>query len=215
MQKKLHNNGFSLIELLVIISIIGLLSASVMVTLGSARQKSRDAKRLADIRQIINALELYFADNYAYPDQAYAGGEPLSTSMGYTVKPENLDDLDEGSGTEIVEVDPSVSGEGEVLSTAAPPLVAIIPGSHPTEWRNYLEFWFTAPTPPDGGCDSGPATDITESTNQYTYWGRSKNDSSALLDNPQFYQVTFCLGATVGGVPAGELKATPAGIVPN
>lgn len=67
---KLRNKeqkGFTLIELLVVIAIIGLLASVVLLALNSARQKSRDAKRLADVRQIASALELYFNDNNTYP----------------------------------------------------------------------------------------------------------------------------------------------------
>jgi len=61
------NKGFTLIELLVVIAIIGLLSTLAVVALNSARQKSRDSKRVADIKQIQTALELYFADQNLYP----------------------------------------------------------------------------------------------------------------------------------------------------
>ncbi len=59
--------GFTLIELLVVISIIGLLSTLAVVALNDARTKSRDAKRVSDIKQIQTALELYYADNNKYP----------------------------------------------------------------------------------------------------------------------------------------------------
>ncbi len=65
--KKTLQKGFTLIELLVVIAIIGILSAVVLVSLNSARAKSRDARRLADVRQIMTALELYYNDNNAYP----------------------------------------------------------------------------------------------------------------------------------------------------
>ncbi|MFH1046668.1 MAG: type II secretion system protein [Patescibacteria group bacterium] len=61
------NKGFTLIELLVVIAIIGLLSTLAVVALNSARQKSRDSKRVADIKQVQTALELYFADQNSYP----------------------------------------------------------------------------------------------------------------------------------------------------
>ncbi len=62
-----NKKGFTLIELLVVIAIIGLLSTLAVVALNSARQKSRDSKRVADIKQIQTALELYFADKSGYP----------------------------------------------------------------------------------------------------------------------------------------------------
>lgn len=61
--QKLNKKGFTLIELLVVIAIIGLLSTLAVVALNSARQKSRDSKRVADIKQIQTALELYFSDS--------------------------------------------------------------------------------------------------------------------------------------------------------
>lgn len=70
--KKLRNKnkGFTLIELLVVIAIIGLLASVVLLALNSARAKARDAKRIADIRQIASAMELYFNDSNSYPTSA-------------------------------------------------------------------------------------------------------------------------------------------------
>lgn len=65
--------GFTLIELLVVIAIIGILSSVVLASLNSARKKGRDARRVADIKQIQLALELYYDANSNYPT-ALSGG---------------------------------------------------------------------------------------------------------------------------------------------
>lgn len=70
--------GFTLIELLVVIAIIGILASVVLASLNSARKKSRDARRLADVKQLQVALELYFSSNSNYPTVL----APLTTGCG-------------------------------------------------------------------------------------------------------------------------------------
>jgi prepilin-type N-terminal cleavage/methylation domain-containing protein len=59
----MNKRGFSLIELLVVISIIGVLSSVVLAGLSSARAKARDARRRIDMNTIYTALVL-FQDQY-------------------------------------------------------------------------------------------------------------------------------------------------------
>lgn len=65
-----RNAGFTLIELLVVIAIIGVLASVVLASLNSARAKARDARRLAEIKQIQTALELIYDQTGAYPGAA-------------------------------------------------------------------------------------------------------------------------------------------------
>lgn len=57
---KRTKKGFTLIELLVVIAIIGILASVVLASLNSARAKSRDARRIADVKQVQLAMELYY-----------------------------------------------------------------------------------------------------------------------------------------------------------
>ena len=64
---KSYKRGFTLIELLVVIAIIGILASIVLASLDSARKKGRDARRIADVKQLQLALELYYDANNAFP----------------------------------------------------------------------------------------------------------------------------------------------------
>ncbi len=62
--------AFTLIELLVVIAIIGILATIAVISLYNTRAKARDAKRVADIKQVQTALELFFNDMDRYPTAA-------------------------------------------------------------------------------------------------------------------------------------------------
>ena len=76
MKNSSNKKGFTLIELLVVIAIIGILSGIVLVSLGGARSKARDAKRQSDIQQIVVAQEMYYNDEEQYLTSAQATGTP-------------------------------------------------------------------------------------------------------------------------------------------
>lgn len=64
---KNSRKGFTLIELLVVIFIIGILSTVIFPRFAGMREKARDTERMTDVRQIQNALELYYNRHSAYP----------------------------------------------------------------------------------------------------------------------------------------------------
>ncbi|MFZ3073858.1 MAG: type II secretion system protein [Minisyncoccales bacterium] len=73
-----RKEGFTLIELLVVIAIIGILAGMVLVSMGGARQKARDAKRMSDMRQLVSAQEMYYGEKDSY----YPVATDLSVATG-------------------------------------------------------------------------------------------------------------------------------------
>ena len=65
--RRFQTRGFTLIELLVVIAIIAILASIILASLNTARSKSRDARRIADMKQVQLAIELYNNDNSHYP----------------------------------------------------------------------------------------------------------------------------------------------------
>lgn len=59
--------GFTLIEILVVVTIIGILAGIVMINVSMAAPTGRDGRRQADIKQIEAACEQYFSDYRSFP----------------------------------------------------------------------------------------------------------------------------------------------------
>jgi prepilin-type N-terminal cleavage/methylation domain-containing protein len=68
------SRAFTLVELLVVIAVIGILSAVVVLNTNSAKAKARDAIRISDITSIQRALELYKTDKGSYPEECTTTG---------------------------------------------------------------------------------------------------------------------------------------------
>ncbi|HDO23649.1 MAG TPA: prepilin-type N-terminal cleavage/methylation domain-containing protein [bacterium] len=75
--------GFTLIELIVVVAIIALLLATIMVSLSNVKSKSRDAQRMANMRELNNALNLYENSTMQYPvyNGNITGSDPMSNAL--------------------------------------------------------------------------------------------------------------------------------------
>lgn len=142
----MKKSAFTLLELLVVIVIIGILATVSIIALNNARAKSRDAKRVGDIKQISTALELFFNDKGRYP---------------------NIDEWD----------------VGQLFSTST------------NLTSSYMQTIPLPPTPADGNC--------ADNENSFFYFPTCGNDA---------YQISFCLGNTVGALTPGPKCLTPGGI---
>lgn len=109
--------GFTLIELLVVIAIIGVLASIVLASLNSARRKSRDARRITDVKQIQLALELYYD---AQSPQQY----PAASATCDATTARGLQVLSTGGYIPTVPRDPNASPNCYVYSSPAAPAAA-------------------------------------------------------------------------------------------
>lgn len=105
-----RQQGFTIVELLIVIVVIGILAALVISTYNGIQAKARNSKRESDINSVQTQIEAYFAQTGHYPSYA-----DLSDSTWDTY---NLKGLDQGALH-----DPLASGSDITLSQTDAPKV--------------------------------------------------------------------------------------------
>ncbi len=60
--------GFTLIEILVVVAVIGVLTAVLLVNITSIRERAADTKKIQKLEQFMFALRMYYNDNKKYPE---------------------------------------------------------------------------------------------------------------------------------------------------
>lgn len=104
--KKRAQSGFTIVELLIVIVVIGILAALVVTTYGGIQAKARDSKRQSDLQALQTQIEAFYATNSYYPSRA-----DLNDS---TWRSTNMKSLDAAALT-----DPSAASGTTLSATAA------------------------------------------------------------------------------------------------
>jgi general secretion pathway protein G len=78
-----RERGFSLIELLIVIAVIGILAAIAIPNLLNAVQRGRQKRTMVDMRVLATAIETYHVDNSMFPTATCDSG--AYTAVGATV----------------------------------------------------------------------------------------------------------------------------------
>ena len=124
-QRKNRQAGFTLIEIMVVVVIIGILASVVVPRIMDNPDKARAAKAKNDIRAYESALDLYRLDNYVYPttDQGLealvskptSAPEPPNWKQGGYIKKLSKDPW----GNEYMYLNPGEQGEIDIYSLGA------------------------------------------------------------------------------------------------
>lgn len=107
--------GFTLFEILIVVTIIGVLAALSLTAYSTAQRRTRDTKRKGDLKSISNALEQYYAIcTYVYPLPAAQSKVPEPIQCGSNTIMATVP-KDPRSGTKY-----TMTGDGTYYSICAP-----------------------------------------------------------------------------------------------
>lgn len=98
---KRKQSGFTIVELLIVIVVIGILAAIVITTFTGVQKKGRDADRKSDVNAIYSQVEVYFAENAKYPSLTQLNDSTFRTANLKGLSDDALTDP-KGSGATLV-----------------------------------------------------------------------------------------------------------------
>jgi prepilin-type N-terminal cleavage/methylation domain-containing protein len=150
---KNKSKGFTIVELLIVIVVIGILATLVIVTFTGIQQKARNSQRQTDINAVDSHVEAFYAQYGFYPSQADLATTSFQTTYLKGLDPEALRDPKQATGGTI----------GVAAGTAQYSYVAAGTGC-----ANTTATTITAGSPVDNGCTSFVLTAQQESGVDYT-----------------------------------------------
>lgn len=171
MSAQRKSSGFTLVELLVVISIIAILSVIGITVFTGVQKGARDAKRRGDMNAIAKALEIYKSQNNTYSP---ADSFPCEVGFNFSFSAWNFGTINSNPGW---------------------------PGSSPSCPRNLGKAWsayFANGVPHDPFCEGNKCADGSDSgaTVEKDYFFDTTDGSSftvsAKLENPPNPAMTVC-----------------------
>lgn len=89
--KRRSQQGFTIVELLIVIVVIGILAALVITTYNGIQQKGRNTERTTDLKALQGQLEAYYVQTTNYPTSAQLGSTSASNVTFITTNMKGLD----------------------------------------------------------------------------------------------------------------------------
>jgi prepilin-type N-terminal cleavage/methylation domain-containing protein len=89
---KTRQSGFTIVELLIVIVVIGILAGLVVTTFNGIQQRGRDTERQTDVKAIHGQVEAYYAQNGRYPTLANINDSTFRTANMKGLDPDALYD---------------------------------------------------------------------------------------------------------------------------
>src|SRR5262245_16629516 len=106
MSLKTKQQGFTIVELLIVIVVIGILAALVITTFTGIQQRARNTERETDIKAIHGQVEAYYAQNGRYPTLANMNDATFRTN---NMKGLDIEALKDPKGAASTLVDPAAA----------------------------------------------------------------------------------------------------------
>lgn len=126
LKNRIKQNGFTIIELLIVIAIIGILALLVLTNFQGAQARGRDTVRQTDINAMYQKLEEYFNNNGTYPTAGINSAAAQTTFPG--IDPEALIDSD-GVDVEVIYTDGASISTPDPSSSSTSEYILVIYGT--------------------------------------------------------------------------------------